>query len=330
MTRPARIALLTALMAWAAPALADDALTISGDDVGPVGIDACSDQIAGAFQLSATVNYDAVETRTPTFRIYYYTGSDDAVCDRETGLDSCPQHLERDDGTLCGCVYETGGGATSFNTTTTLADVFGDQASVLCAEGAPTSVRFFSETYYTVEGDLSAQAFKSDLGASIEIDRTRPSSPTDIPRVQEAENALIINADGIAETGVTYEVCVRLLGTVGTPVGENTNNETLREGFTQCRSAGSAVSEYRFESLENDVNYEVVYAAIDDAGNRGGNSPSGSGAPQPQLDFAEQYTASLGGQAGETGGCSAAPDRSSTSPAWFALALLALIRRRRS
>jgi len=323
------MALLT-LVVMATPALADDTVTISGDDPGPIGIDACLTQLENEFTLRATVEFDAVvDERTPTFRLYYFAG--EAACYRENGIDTCPKRSTDDDGALCGCLYETNTLAINeFSTTTTLQAILADDANGVCGDNAPSEIKFVAESYYAAAADLSAESFASDNLVAVTIDRDRPPAPADAPRVQGVEGGVLVSGDGIAEGDVDYEVCVRQVGSTSTPVDGTTTNETLREGFTQCRAAGGSLSLYRFTGLEDGVNYEVVYAATDAAGNRGPNSVSATGVPQAQLDFAEQYTASLGGQAGESGGCHAAPGRSPVRLGWLALGLLALIRRRRS
>ena len=54
----------------------------------------------------------------------------------------------------------------------------------------------------------------------------------------------------------------------------------------------------------NEVEYEVVVAALDAAGNRSENSPSSIAKPADFIDFAEGYGQVFGdGSIGETGGC---------------------------
>jgi len=73
----------------------------------------------------------------------------------------------------------------------------------------------------------------------------------------------------------------------------------------------------------------VIYAAVDEAGNRGPSSSSTVATPVPQLDFAELYTSSLGGQQGEQGGCSTRPGLpDSTLPVLVVLGLAFAARRR--
>lgn len=329
MIRPARIApvlvVLTAASAWA-----QDSVSISSTDPGPIGIDACLAQTSTQFTMTGTISYgEVVDERSPTYRFYYYTG--DAPCRRSEGLDNCgsPVSTTDADGNACGCFYETTtlAGA-NFSTTTTLRTALSNYANSLCDDNAPSRVNFIGELYYPSTDNLVEESIISSPVA-VTVDRTRPGAPSDIPRVTGVESALVVTADGITEGSVSYEVCVRLVGaTSDVDPGGTTTNEALREGFT-CASAGSSVSSFRFEGLTNDVNYEVVYAAVDEALNRGPNSPSATGRPQPQRDFAEQYTAQLGGQSGETGGCAATPAGGPSPLGWLTLGLLALIRRRR-
>lgn len=330
-----RSACILLALTVAAPALADPSLDIAFDDdpgyPGDVGIDNCQQRILESFTLVGRVTFDTVvDTRTPIMRLYYYTG--DAVCTRETGLLECERGTDSDSAP-CGCLHETNSlsQTNTFSVSTTLAQALGDAVQTLCTSGAPTAVRFASELYYPQEGDLSAESHVSEQSEAITIDRTRPLAPTDPPTVSSGENALIVRVAELSSVE-EYEVCVRQVGSQGTPSdAETVSNTTLREGFTRCVTPSDLPDDsYRFTGLTNDVNYEVVYAGIDGADNRGPNSPAAEGRPQAQRDFAEQYTAQLGGAAGETGGCAAAPGRSTSGLALAVLGLLALVRRRRT
>lgn len=318
--------------------LASSEITLT-EDPGPIGIDLCTSQITGSLSLSAAVTFgDTADERSPIYRIYFYTG--DETCIRENGISSCPDLGYDSAGLPCGCIYETASldSDNEFDTTTSLATAFeGMGPEALCTSAAPDQVFFFAEVYYEASGDLTAEAIASTNTASVTIDRTRPARPSAAPRVISVDGALIVSGDAVAEAD-TYEVCVRQQTSAASSALEyvfkqggdsEVTNTSLREGFTQCSSTGGELSSYRFTGLTNNVNYEVVYAVYDAADNRGPNSVSAFGQPVPQRDFAEQYTAQLGGQPGETGGCAAAPADGPNGAGWFMLGLLALIRRRR-
>lgn len=328
----------------AAPAGAQDLATLEitlTDDPGPIGIDTCSSRGAETFSLSATVTPgETPDERTPIYRFYFYTG--EQTCTRQSGLVDCPSFGYDNDGMACGCIDETTllDSESGFSTSTTLQAAFMTFLEAnLCVDEAPDEVNFFAEAYYEASGSLTAESVESGVVA-ITVDRDRPPAPTAAPRLVAVEGALIVSADAVS-TAESYEVCARTIAsgdiaaattldfTVKQIDGSEVSNTTLRENFTRCRSAGSEVAGYRFDDLDNNVNYEVVYAAIDAAGNRGPNSRSAFGMPVPQRDFAEQYTAQLGGYPGETGGCAAAPAGGPTGLGWLTLGLLALIRRRR-
>lgn len=337
--------LLAAMAALvAAPAAAQDLATLTitlTDDPGPIGIDTCSSRTADTLSLSATVTPgEDADERTPIYRFYFYTGAQS--CTRQSGLVECPSFGYDSDGMPCGCIDETTllDSDNGFSTSTSLRTAFaGAVEENLCVDGAPDVVNIFAEAYYEASGGLTAESVVSGE-VPITVDRNRPSAPGAAPRLIAVEGALIVSADAVSEANA-YEVCVRAISndeaaaattldfTVFQVDGSEVSNTTLQENFTRCRNTGSEVAGYRFDGLENNVNHEVVYAVYDTAGNRGPNSRSAFGTPLPQRDFAEQYTAQLGGYPGETGGCAAAPAGGPTGLGWLTLGLLALIRRRR-
>lgn len=343
MSRSAFIASCLLATASLAPTLADaqdlasSEITLT-EDPGPIGIDLCTSQITRSLSLSAEVTFgDTADERSPIYRLYFYTGEE--TCIRENGISTCPDFGYDSAGKPCGCIYQTTSldSDNEFATTTSLATAFdGMGAEALCTSAAPDAVSFFAEVYYEASGDLSAEAIASTNTATVTIDRTRPARPDAAPRVISVDGALIVSGDAVADAD-EYEVCVRqqtsgsgiALGFDFKQGGSEVTNTSLREGFTQCADSGGELSGYRFSGLTNNVNYEVVYAVYDAAGNRGPNSVSAFGQPVPQRDFAEQYTAQLGGQPGETGGCAAAPADGPNGAGWLMLGLLALIRRRR-
>lgn len=330
-----RSATLGLTLLLALPAAADDSIDInfgSSGSPGDVGIDNCETQLSTSFSLDAAPTFDAVDDgRTPVFRIYFYAGA--TVCTRADGLSECPSATTDAEGNVCGCISEREGGDTTLSASTTLNDMVAEASTYFCVDNAAGTIKFASEIYYAAEGDLSAESFLSAESETITIDRTRPAQPAAAPRVASAENALQVTVDEVSGAE-TYEICVRDLTEQLSPVdGADVTNDTLRAGFTTCRSSGvTAGSAYRFTGLTNDANYEVVYAAIDSAGNRGPNSDSATGQALSQRDFAEQYTSQIGEGRGESGGfCAATPGRT-TGDGWWLLGFGALwcLRRRRN
>ena len=319
---PARAALLLAALALPAMALALPATTFAQDDAGtttednpvvirftagapdPIGIDACASAIGDTRLVDLTEYSDTTDARDPNYRLYYYLGSE--PCFVGDGVSDCPGTGEDDDGELCGCHAQ--GTMQSFSFQLDELSGVGD----ICGADGPDSISFVGEVVYLADGDASELVYQGTEAVTIVFDRVRPGRPEAPPRLSPVEAALLVRADTVTDAA-RYEVCVRPYdGTTGLSPATGTNEE-LRGSFATatCRSTETIGGDgYRFSGLQNYVNYEVIYAAIDEAGNRGPNSASEVATPVPQLDFAELYNSRLGGQKGEEGGCSTAPGRS--------------------
>lgn len=336
---PRLAALALGALALALPAAApaqDDAGTSTKDNPvevsftngapDPIGIDNCVTEVGKTRIIELTDDSASTDTRDPEYRLYYYLGGE--PCFVDDGIDACPGLGTAEDDAACGCFEARPQSSFSFD----LTDLgVGD----LCADGAPDSVTFIGQIVFPDDGTNDEVTYEGTDGVTVTFDRVRPGRPLDQPRLAPGENALIVRVDGLSDDVARYEVCVRpYTGVSGASPATGASNEELRGDFASalCRSTEQFGGDgYRFEGLENYVNYEVVYAAIDAAGNRGPNSPSAVETPVPQLDFAELYTQRLGGQTGEQGGCATTPGRAPAAPLLLAIPLLALaIRARRA
>lgn len=334
-----RSATLGLTLLLALPAVAQDSIDINfagSEAPTDIGIDNCETRLSESFVLEATPSTDGADPRTPTARIYYYTG--DAVCVRTDGLEDCPSAVVQEDGNVCGCVQEQEG-TTTLTSTRSIGDLVEQAASIFCVDGGPVTLRFAGELYFPAQDNLSTESILSEDSETITFDRQRPEQPAAAPRVSSADGALRVSIDEVAQAE-SYEICVAQFSgeleavvTIGL-TKQLVTNEILRAGYSTCASNGvSTSSAYRFTGLTNEINYLVVYAAIDAAGNRGPNSDPATGRPVPQQDFAEYYTSQIGEGRGESGGFCAATPGGSSGDGWWLLglgALLALRRRRNS
>lgn len=340
---PARsvAALLLAALALPAMAITLPATTFAQDDAGtttednpvrirftagapdPIGIDACPSALSATRLIDLTEYSDTTDARDPAYRLYYYLGSE--PCFVGDGVSDCPATGEDEDGELCGCHAQSSMQSFSFQ----LDELAG--AGDICGASGPDSISFIGEVVYLADGDTEELSFQGTEAVTIAFDRVRPPRPEAAPRLSPVEAALVVRVDTVTDAA-RYEVCARLYdGTTGLSPATGTNEE-LRGSFATatCRSTETIGGDgYRFTGLQNYVNYEVVYAAIDAAGNRGPNSASEVATPVPQLDFAELYNSRLGGQKGEEGGCSTAPGRAPApgSTLLFILGCAALVAR---
>lgn len=241
-------------------------------------------------QPSATVAYNV--------RLIATTGSS---CSHEDVCNSTPL----DEGG-CSCLREVSGTG-SISTNFKVGDLFDE----VCVEGEERVVSFF--LHYTEEETdpllLNSTPIEEESQAvKLNIDLKAPTAPSEAPSISAAEEALRVTVSEVGGDASDYEVCVRESGST--------------EPFTRCKAVTPEAS-FRFEGLLNDVTYEVVYAAYDEAGNRSDESPIAEGTPASVLDFAEVYSDQYGG--GEMGGCESTPGRAPLGlPLSFALLALAL------
>ena len=169
----------------------------------------------------------------------------------------------------------------------TLAELF-DQP---CVEGSERTVNFYLH-YKESNVDFGTPVeHQSTEVLQIVIDLAAPEAPEESPSVTPAEEALVINAPEVSGDIGRYEACVWL---------PSDDRETAR-----CKEITPDSSD-RFEGLQNDVVYQVIYAVYDTAGNRSEDSPAVEGTPASVLDFAEVYSGEYPG--GERGGCQSMSD----------------------
>ncbi|MBU0551194.1 hypothetical protein KKF91_21825 [Myxococcota bacterium] len=298
---------LAALTGLARAQTQDDlTLTLTAPSLA-IGIDQCASEVDKQIVLSGTLNgsYESYDLRL----VYSLT---DSACGREV-LSSCPS-TGGSEGSECGCITETT--SSTISKRGALADILAEVGD-LCARGtnAVHRVRFYLE--YHQEGIAGASDIdERSEPQELRLDFQRPSTPNAAPTVTASEAALELDFEALSDTDIDhYEVCLAPLDEALTPTPEvadaavtdagavaaaPSSNVGLREGFSRCKSAPTGQTSYRFEGLENDATYMVVYAGVDEAGNRGPNSPSAMGTPASVEDFAEVYSAMNGG---EPGGC---------------------------
>ncbi len=316
MLRSGLLSLLLSTLGVAQAQTPDDlslTLSISNENI---GIDNCAERIDDELVLNGTLlnsssfeNYDLRLT---------YTFSD-SPCTR-TQLGSCPGTGGSGD-LLCGCLKEST--SSSIEERGELSELL--SAADLCAQerGTVSRLRFYLEYHWEASGEENDVAEHSEP-QEIRIDFEPPSAPSEAPSVSSGEGALEIDFDEVTGDDIAeYEVCVLEAEAVSYKADDN---ETLRDGFTRCKSFAAPRSSYRFEGLDNEISYRVVVAAIDTAGNRSENSPVATGTPQSVRDFAEHYTYRNGG---ESGGCQSSPGLLPSQGGALLLLLLLGLRRKR-
>jgi len=221
-------------------------------------------------QPSLTIGY--------TVRLIATTGSS---CSHEDVCNTVPL----DEGG-CSCLREVSTGSVS--TRFKVSDLFDEP----CVEGEERVVSFFLQyTEEDVDPLLGTSPIEEESSAvKLNIDLKAPSAPTEAPSVSPAEEALQVTVSEVGGDASDYSVCVRQLG------------DTAE--FSRCKSVTPG-ERLRFDGLENDVTYEVIYRAFDEAGNESEQSPASQGTPASVLDFAEIYSQQYPG--GELGGCESRP-----------------------
>ena len=267
-------------------------LTLTPGDVS-LNVDRCSSLAESEeFTLSGTYNNPSM-TVNYTVRLIATTGSS---CSHE---DACDEQSLDSGG--CSCLKELSNTST-ISTSFTVSDLFDE----FCVDGEVHTVNFFLH-YTESEADplIGLNPIEEESQAvKLFIDLAPPSAPDEAPSVTPAEEALVINAPEVGGDATQYEACVWA-------DSDSRDNATCRE-ITGGRSD-------RFEGLQNDILYNVVYRVYDNAENISGDSPVTQGTPASVLDFAEVYSGEYPG--GERGGCDSS-SRSHTS--WLMLILTIL------
>ncbi|MFN3198595.1 MAG: MYXO-CTERM sorting domain-containing protein [Bradymonadia bacterium] len=290
----------------------DLSITISGETEIFLSIDDCRSKLNDDYSIQGTLG-NGVPLCDGELTIF--VGRDGVTCN-ESVLSSCPATTA--DGT-CQCLVTSDAG-TSLSTTEDLVDIW--------PEACDTEGRFELDFEVRFIEDLGTEDQEATSDPSkVIVDLEPPATPDEAPTIQPSDGALVVTFPERRGTETfSYEACYRILGSadedgIGLPdaggdrfpsvldaevlssVGGNgaanlPTNDTLRGSFN-CNCDKKEDTEYRCEGLENGVDYEVVYAVLDEAGNRSESSPSSLGTPGQVLDFAERYNG------GETGGCHA-------------------------
>ncbi|MEE2789611.1 MAG: hypothetical protein VX589_19890 [Myxococcota bacterium] len=276
-----------------------------------------------------------IDTDTGPFTlqlIFYSDSSED--CLTELGDERRP--FASTGTSVCGCLTETresGQFDHSFKFATGDIDTV---AALVCDQGSVLTFRA-----RVVYDDVSRDTEESSE-ITLSVDLTPPQAPG-LPIAQAADGAIVVTleeADRTDSEVFDHEVCVRKKSTSTSTetsdedAASGTQSITeLRAGFADCSARTTKLKnndEYRFESLDMDVTYEIVVAAYDEAGNRSPNSPIAEATPTALLDFAELYANRVGRYEGEEGGCSTlASTFNSSSLIMFTLIVGPLLARRR-
>ena len=320
-------------------ALAQPILTF-GTEPDPIGALECDLRLTEILTLSATANEDS--DNNYVLQIVMYTDEGDTTDDAcLSGVSTCPQTI-LNVSSACGCIAESSAKEPSFSTTLnggiaglnpTGTGGVNDLVGFLCEADREIKFRTDLIGVEPEDGSLDVAAENASSDAiTLTIDVTAPQAPSAAPTVRAAEGALVITLDAADRNNDdvdSHEVCVQAASNTNeqnqpsTDDGEPLTLEELRGGFaaTSCKMTSQLNSgaEYRYEGLTNDIEYTVVVAAFDQAGNRSANSEAETAAPSALLDFAELYTARLGGAAGETGGCASVPANKTGPLAVFGL-----------
>jgi hypothetical protein len=298
---------------------------IFGQEPDVIGIVDCAAQAGAELNLTINANVDA-DVEPFSLRLVMYSQDNSACLSNLNDCDLGAQVIVDDEG-ACGCIQTTGGSPDTLNWTGQLTSLDNALITLLCE--ASTVINFRGDLIY--ETDLDDEV--SEV-VTLTSDLDPPAPLASKPVVRAAENALIVTLDTTDRSvgDVTaHDICVRRLS--GTPIDQTENGEVdyadldgLRAGFTadSCKRTERLKSdEYRYDDLENDVQYAIVVATYDAAGNRSVNSELVTATPASLLDFAELYSERLGGAEGETGGCSAA--NAQGSPLLVILMIIGLI-----
>ncbi|MEE2757633.1 MAG: hypothetical protein VYA30_13340 [Myxococcota bacterium] len=345
------LSLILVFLVMPSHGLAEPVLTF-GTEPDPIGALECDLRLTDVLTLTATANEDSDNTYVLRIVMYTDVGSsseDSCLC----GLSHCPQTV-LNVSSACGCIAESSQDEASFSTTLN-AGIAGlnptgtggvnDLVGFLCE--SDRTVKFRADLIGVEPADGSLEVAAEDASSdaiTLIIDVTAPQAPSAPPSVRAAEGALVIKLDSSDQNNddvESHEVCVQVASNTNAqnqPTEEDGGPLTLEElrgGFaaTSCKKTSQLNSgeEYRYEGLTNDIEYVVVVAAFDQAGNRSGNGESVTASPSALLDFAELYTARLGGAAGETGGCTSM-ESNHTAPLtvlWLLLGFYALTKRSR-
>lgn len=320
--------------------IAEDDLTITFDNEEEffLNVDNCRSRLNETYTIQGSL-VNGVTLGDGELSIFF--SREGATCTNDT-LDECPATTL--DGT-CQCL-DSSDTASTVSLNEELVDLWPEA----CETAGIYELRFvlnFYEDYGNDDSDLD----QDSAAAKVIIDLDPPSAPSDPPTISPSDGALVVTFPerrGVEE--YDYEVCYRLVGTedeeiLGLPdaggdrfpavldaqvesasggigAADLPTNDALRGSYS-CNCDRKEDDEFRCEGLDNGQDYEVVYAILDEAGNRSESSPRAVGVPGEVLDFAERYSG------GETGGCASTRGPGVGLIALAGLGLLITMRRRR-
>ena len=298
---------------------------VFGQEPEVIGLIDCAARADAELNLTIAANADS-STEPYSLRLVMYSQDNSACLSTLTECDLGAQFIVDDEG-ACGCIQTMGGSPDSLNWTGRLSSLDSGLITLLC--GGSTVMNFRGDLIY--DTDLDDE--ESNV-VTVTSDVDPPNAIASDPVVRAAENALIVSLDSMdssAENVTAHDVCVRQF--TGTPSNtaqegeiDYTDLDGLRDGFTadSCKRTELLKSdEYRYDGLENNVQYAVAVATYDAAGNRSVNSSLVTAIPASLLDFAELYTERLGGAEGEAGGCASTDSKG--SPLLVALVVIGIL-----
>jgi hypothetical protein len=282
-------------------------------------------------QLSVQVQHTDSSTENHTLKVVYFTDSKDCL----SNATDCPSSFV-DDVEACGCIaqHAVTGESPPIDSGTILGSD-DELVGFLCSANGTLTI--------SVSVQLDAEGTEpvyTQSPVNIVIDIEAPETPVVAPNLGSGEESLTVSlADrtDLSEDVTRHEVCYAPRGSIVPPTDCSTSDaltsaeRSLRLycGFSEsdCRETNELLTgDYRIEGLLNEVEYEVVVAAMDEAGNRSANSPSSFASPAEFVDFAEGYGQLFGGNLqGETGGCNSHSEHSSQ---WLVILFVVLGLRR--
>jgi hypothetical protein len=275
-----------------------------------ISIENCVDILEEEMRLYG--EYKGVALAGTTYRLKLVATTKSSLCTDSEMPDSCTKPTLNDNGD-CYCFGEV-------QNANKLDAIFRPKDIPLIGEAICNEVGASKQIYFhvlykadnppvSVIGVTQSAQEKKSSSITFPVDLEPPVAPTISPVVKPGENALVIDFEEVLDS-VKYEICVKAsdepkeeieIDTEDNPLAGYTS-KVMREGFSNCKTT-TVIDSYRFENLENYVDYDVVYASYDEVGNRSPNSPISVGHPVEVQDFAEVYAQNAYGGGGETGGC---------------------------
>lgn len=276
-----------------------------------VNADNCETELSQSFNLQAEHTGSTLDNHT--LKIVFFTDSRDCL----TNVSECPEtYLDDSASEACGCIesFSVNNQSGPVSTSVDLSENDG-LVPFLCA--ASQTLTFSVSVQLDAEG---TEPVYTQNPVNLTIDVDAPDTPTIAPTLGSGEESLLVslsNRDELGDDVDAHEICFAIRGSIQPPVDCSITDDLSPEekelrlycGFSaseNCRQTDALLNgDFRLSGLQNDAEYEVIVAALDDAGNRSANSPSSTGRPADFIDFAEGYSGLFSdGSMGETGGCS--------------------------